>query len=74
MIFLQEAIAFAKLLEVRFQEQHDHRREELDTLVTLLVSIPGDDVLFMNVPYLMDDCEISISYGYRPKMFCELFR
>jgi hypothetical protein len=40
MIFPQEAIAFAKLLEVRFQEQQDRRREELDTLVTLLVSIP----------------------------------
>ncbi|KAI9744326.1 MAG: hypothetical protein M1818_002478 [Claussenomyces sp. TS43310] len=50
MIFLQEAIAFAKLLWVRFQEQQDGRREELDTLLTLLVSPPGHDDLSIDYP------------------------
>lgn len=38
MMFLQEAISFAKLLEIEYEERNDSRRDELQTLLTLLVS------------------------------------
>jgi hypothetical protein len=74
MAFLQDAIAFSKLLEARFQEQEDCRREELDTLVTLLVSIPGHENLFMNFQCLLDNYGISISSGHRLTRFVKRCR
>lgn len=39
MMFLQEAIAFAKLLEIELDEHNNIGQNELQTLLTLLVSL-----------------------------------
>lgn len=51
MLYLQEAITFARLLVVRFKEQLDVRTEQLDTLMTLLVSHSGTHSI-ANLSYL----------------------